>query len=73
MLPEIPIMPWRTILMLKKSKEGFLITIGNMFIELSKMNRVGNNCQVALKSNSFMVFSCKKSDPVKDRLFHDIR
>ena len=33
---EIPIMPQRTILMLKKSKEGLLITIGNMFIELSK-------------------------------------
>ncbi len=33
---EIPIMPYRTILMLKKSKEGLLITIGNMFIELSK-------------------------------------
>ncbi|MCT2894280.1 hypothetical protein EFM31_00850 [Streptococcus thermophilus] len=60
MLPEIPIMPWRTILMLKNSKEGFLITIGNMFIELSKMNRVGNNYQVALKSNSFMVFFMQK-------------
>ncbi|ELW75278.1 hypothetical protein IQ5_03461 [Streptococcus thermophilus MTCC 5460] len=46
--------------MLKKSKEGFLITIGNMFIELSKMNRVGNNYQVALKSNSFMVFFMQK-------------
>ena len=33
---EIPIMPQRTILMLKKSKEGLLTTIGNMSIELPK-------------------------------------